>query len=142
MLDLSDAGRRPGDPLGIFLLVFPFHLAIERYPPLTDGHFHRVARDGRVPLQRPSRRRGDVGVGALGLEGQPHLDVVGDRLDARRAERGIFGRPLLGVRIDPAGERDDAVLDGDADLDGLDARLLLQLFQHVTLDLFVGPRHR
>src|SRR5258708_16473121 len=41
----AHARQAPHDALGIFLLVFPFHLALERHPPLTDGHFHRFARD-------------------------------------------------------------------------------------------------
>src|SRR5258706_1026121 len=65
---------------------------------------------------------GDVGIGSLGRARQAHLDVIGLRFPDAHPFRRVFGRPLLGVGINPTDERDDAVCEGDTDLVGLDAR--------------------
>src|SRR6266566_6553175 len=44
--------------------------------------------------------------------------------------------------VDPAREGHHAVLDGDADLVGLDAGVPFHLFQHIPLDLLIGPCRR
>ena len=117
-----DARQPADDALGVLLLVLPLDLALERHPALGDRHVELVDGQEGVPLQRPDGGRRDVGVGALGRAGQPDLDVVGHGLHAADPVGGLLGRPALGVGVDPSRERDDAVLDGHADLVGLDAR--------------------
>jgi hypothetical protein len=55
--------------------------------------------------------------------------VVRYGLHTAHAVRGILARPAFGVGVDPAGERDDPIVGGHADLVGLDAGVPLQLRQ-------------
>jgi hypothetical protein len=48
-------------------------------------------------FQRPFRRQGDLGVGALGGGRQADLDLVGERLHPAHPTGRLLRRPFLGV---------------------------------------------
>jgi hypothetical protein len=112
---------------------------LERHPALADRHVHFVSRNSGIPPQGVEHGFGQVGVGAFRKAGQAHLDLVGDRLDATRAVGDLLGSHLFQIGIDPARQRDDPVLDDDADFVGLHAWIPLQFFQDICLDLFIRP---
>jgi hypothetical protein len=91
-----------------------------------------------VPFQRVDRRLGNIGVRALVGARESHLDVVRDGFHASNAVGRLFGRPSLGVGVHNPGERDDAVLDHNADLIRLDQWLPSELRDDVGLNLRVG----
>src|SRR4051794_26700640 len=88
----------------------------------------------------PDRGRGDVRVATFGGGGQPDLDVVGDRAHPGDPQRRPLGGPFLDEAVNPSGQGHDAVLDDDADLVRLQARVPTELFLDVVPDLFVGSR--
>ena len=135
--DPSDPSQALYGPFCISLLEGVFDFALERHPAFTHRHGHGSRRNSGIPLERSERGSGHVLVGAFGSTGQAHLDVVDDRLDPTHAVSGLFGVNLFQVRIDPAGQRDDAILDRDTDFVGLDSRIPLQFFQDISLDFFI-----
>jgi hypothetical protein len=83
-------------------------------------------------LKGAAARGGDVFVGAHGPAGQLDVQLVGDGLDAMDALGRLLGRILLRVGKDVAGQGDEALLDAEADVGFVDARLALQFVLRVA----------
>src|SRR2546430_2112718 len=112
----------------IYLLEVVVDLALERYPALADRHVHFVSWNSCVPLEGIDHSSGKVDVGAFSRAGQAYLNVVGYCLDVRNAVSGFLSSDLFQIRIDPASQSDDPILDRDTDFVRLDARIPLQFF--------------
>ncbi len=118
-------------------LVAVVDLALECHPAIADSHLYSVSRNICFPPEGVDHGFGKVDIGAFGRAGQAHLDVVDYCLDATNAVSGFLGSDFFEVRIDPAGQRDDAILDSHTDFVGPDARIPFQFFQDVSLDFFI-----
>ena len=124
-------------PFRVTQLIVPRDLALQGDPGFLDGHLDGVARHRDVPTQTIHGRRGDDIVVALEVEGQAHLDLLGDALNALDESRRGFGSVLFGERPDVPGQGNDAMIRGDADVGGVDARLPVQLREDGLLQNFI-----
>src|SRR5258708_9316509 len=122
---------------GISLLKAIFDIALERHPALADRHVQFASRNSGIPSEGIEDGFGQVGVGAFSRAWQTHLDVVGDRFDARHAMSRILRRQLFQIRIDPSSHSDDALLDSYPDFIRSDTHIPLQFIQDVSLDIFI-----
>src|SRR5260221_3397396 len=136
--DAFDSCQALYDTFGISLLKAEFDLAPECDPALADRHIQFASRNSGIPPEGIEDSFGQVGVGAFGRAGQSHLDVVGNRLDATHAVCGILRRQLFQIRIDPASQHDNTILDCYTDFVDLHMRIPLQFIQDVSLDIFIS----
>jgi hypothetical protein len=65
-------------------------------------------------------------------------ELVGDRAHAPDVPGGLLRDPFFPQRPDPSGQRDDALLDGDADLRSVDAGLPVERLHDALLQFIVG----
>src|SRR6266700_2427336 len=136
--DSSDAGEAIYSWFGISLLEVMIDLAFERHPALTDRHINFVSRNRCIPPQGAQHSSGEIGIGAFGKAGQAHLDIVGDRLDTKNAVRSLLRCGLFQVRIDQTRQGNDPIFDHYPDFVGLHVCIPLQLFQHISLCIFIS----
>src|ERR1700685_1872768 len=104
----------------IYLLEVVFDLTLERYPAFADRHVHFVSWKTSIPLERVDYSSSQVGVGAFSKAGQAHLDIISYCLHARNAMSGFLGSHLFQIRIDPASQGGNPVLDCDTNFIRLD----------------------
>ncbi len=81
----------------------PFHCHVN----LVDGN-------RRIPVECVDDRRSDIGVGPF-CPDQAHFNIVGNRRYSVDAKGSLFGPPFFHKGIHISSQRDDAILDGDAD---------------------------
>src|SRR6266699_4729329 len=136
--DSSDAGEAIYSWFGISLLEVMIDLAFERHPALTDRHINFVSRNRCIPPQGAQHSSGEIGIGAFGKAGQAHLEIVGDRLDTKNAVRSLLRCGLFQVRIDQTRQGNDPIFDHYPDFVGLHVCIPLQLFQHISLCIFIS----
>ena len=124
----NNLDRRIGRPT----LEIPLDRPAQRDPAVTNHGLNRIFRHFHVPSQNVNDAMRYFVVGGLLVERIADLDFVGYRAHALHALRRSDSRSLLEIRSDVSGQGDDVVVDGDADMVGVDARLECQLFHHVV----------
>ena len=114
--DPDDAPQPAHILRGLIMLKMPADFAGQRDPAVLHGDLYRIQGDGGVPGQPVNGGSGDILVAALHIEGQLDLDLVGDGLHALHAKRRSLSALLLGEALHMAGQSDDALVRGDADV--------------------------
>jgi hypothetical protein len=95
-----------------------------------------------VPLQNSDSRVSDVRIGATTMAGQANHNVIGHRLHSQDPLRRSLGDRLLVESRSEASKRHDTVVDRHTDVRRFNARLILQLLEHVELKARIGPHYR
>src|SRR5258708_2041035 len=135
--DSSDAGEAFYSWFGISLLEVMIDLALQRHPALTDRHINFASWNSCIPPQGVEHSSGEIGIGAFCKAGQAHLDIVSYRQDAKNAVRSLLRCGLFQVRIDPTRQGNDAIFDHYPHFVGLHVCIPLQLFQHISLSIYI-----
>ncbi len=141
----DDRVRHAGDPpdvahhpLDLAALEIVVDLSLECHPAVLDAGLGLAGGDLDVPVQDAGNRRGDLGV-VPRRPGQPHLQVIGHRLDSVDAPGGPLGGKFLGVGRRVAGQGDCPVRYRYPDGFGVGyLRIPSQLADDVVSDLIVG----
>lgn len=94
-----------------FLLEGIFDLTLERGPTVADGHVDFVSRNIGIPFESIDHSIGKVNVSPFGRFGQTHFDIIDYGLHTMNAVSGLLGGLLFRIRIDPAAQRDNSILD-------------------------------
>src|SRR5512142_827017 len=111
---------------------------LERDDPVAHDDLDRLLVHVGVDAERGRDRCRDVGIARDAEARNADDELVRDALHARDGACDVGGGQELGVARHRAGEGDDAVVDLDADLSGLEAQVTLELVERVPPDLRVA----
>lgn len=123
---------------GALALELPFDVAFERDQAVADRDLDMLRRVRKLALESIGGVARDLRVGMLLERRELDLDVVRKAADAFDLLGLAFGFILLAVAADEAGQGDDPVLHGHADVGRVDVGVPAQRRFHVALDVSVG----
>ena len=95
-------------------------------------------RNRQFRLQRRNRISCNIRIGTLIDRGQPDLDIIRDCVDSGDPLRGLLGFKPISVAGREARQRNNAILDGDGDVIGVEIGIPFQLFSYITFDFTIG----
>lgn len=132
----ADAGKFADVILSRLLLVIPIGVTAQRNPAVLNEHVDSIG-NANIPLQDIHRAFCDLVIGRLGLERVADLDILRDRVHTFDAPGGCNGCDLLGIAGDVAGQADDIVIDGDANMLAVKRRIKFEFVDDVLPKLRV-----
>lgn len=114
--DAADTFEVGDGVVGGGFLVGPVDIAFEGEPAVFDADFDAVGGDDGIPGEGLDGGAGEVLIGDLGGAREADFEFGDEGADAVDAGGGFFGGYFFGVAADVAGESDDAIFGGDADV--------------------------
>src|SRR3990167_1302867 len=128
----------PDALLGTGKLVAPVDLAGQCDPAVLDLDLHLAIGNQGIQAQSRGGLLRDLGITALVLCGERDVKLQGDAAHASNAVNRLLHRVLLGEAVEVAGEGDHALLDDDADTQGIDGRVPGEFIDDIGPELTIG----
>jgi hypothetical protein len=116
-------------------LELPINLTAQCHPAMLNRNLNCVLRHDRVPSKNISRPLGDLVVRRFFLIRHANLDFFRNRPDTSYPANGALRRNFFRIARNVAGQRHDAVFDGNTDIRGIDTRLVVKLIQNMAAQL-------
>src|ERR1043165_867391 len=141
VVDAADAFVTARETLRVRAVALALDRAVQRDPAVRGGHLNAPVRDERVPFERLTNSRGEVGVGARLARVWVNPQLVDDLEDALGTPSRLDGREQFRAVRDRARKRRRPVADGHRNLPPLQTRVAAKLPHHLFTYLRVAHPH-